>query len=69
MTRHGQSLVGRMILIALTVFVVGGLAIQARATYGAQVTADEPQYLLTAISLGEDFDLNIADEIDDGRFP
>jgi len=68
MTRHGQSLVGRMILIALTVFVVGGLAIQARATYGAQVTADEPQYLLTAISLGEDFDLNIADEIDDGRF-
>ena len=34
-----------------------------RATYGARVTADEPQYLLSAISLVEDGDLDIADEL------
>ena len=34
-----------------------------RSTYGARVTADEPQYLLSAISLVEDGDLDIADEL------
>ena len=34
-----------------------------RAAYGAQTTADEPQYLLTAISLAEDGDLDVADEL------
>ncbi|HSP04590.1 MAG TPA: hypothetical protein VLR27_13855 [Acidimicrobiales bacterium] len=34
-----------------------------RATYGARVTADEPQYLLSAISIVEDGDLDIADEL------
>ena len=29
---------------------------------GARTTADEPQYLLSAISLGEDLDLDISDE-------
>ena len=51
-----ESLKARMFLVALTVSVVAALSIQARATYNAQVTADEPQYLLTALSLGEDFD-------------
>ncbi len=35
----------------------------APATYGARTTADEPQYLLSAISLAEDGDLDIADEL------
>ena len=61
-----ESLKARMFLVALTVSVVAALSIQARATYNAQVTADEPQYLLTALSLGEDFDLDISDEIEDG---
>jgi hypothetical protein len=39
------------------------LAIPARATYGARTTADEPQYLLSALSLAEDHDLWIDDEI------
>ena len=56
------------LLVALVVFGVGLSAIDARATYGARVTADEPQYLLTAISLGEDLDLDISDEIEDERF-
>jgi hypothetical protein len=40
----------------------------ARATYGARVTADEPQYLLSALSLAEDQGLDIADERAEGRF-
>ncbi len=44
------------------------LALPARATYDARTTADEPQYLLTALSLAEDFDLDISDEIDERRF-
>ena len=62
------SLTQRALLVGLSVFVVAALAIQARSTYNAQVTADEPQYLLTAISIGEDFDLDISDEINEGRF-
>ena len=58
-----KSLKARMFLVALTVSFVAALGVQARATYNAQVTADEPQYLLTAISLGEDYDLDISDEI------
>ncbi len=39
------------------------VALPARATYGARTTADEPQYLLSALSLWEDGDLDIADEL------
>jgi hypothetical protein len=44
------------------------VAIPARAVRATQTTADEPQYLLTALSLGEDLDLDISDEIRDRRF-
>jgi hypothetical protein len=54
--------------VALVAAVAAAAGIPARATYGAQVTADEPQYLLTALSLGEDGDLNIADELADERW-
>lgn len=40
----------------------------ARAAYGARVTADEPQYLLSALSLAEDQSLDIADERAEGRY-
>lgn len=39
-----------------------------RATHGAHTTADEPHYLLTAISLAEDADLDVADEIARERY-
>lgn len=55
--RKGLSILG-LIVAAWTM-----IGIAAHATYGARVTADEPQYLLTAISLGHDGDLDIADEI------
>lgn len=57
-----------MVAVGIAVAAVSALAIPARATYGAQVTADEPQYLLSAISLGEDFDLDIGDELAGDRW-
>src|SRR3954471_22475710 len=47
--------------LGVTLWCAAGIPV--RATYGAQTTADEPQYLLTAISLFEDRDLDIADEL------
>ncbi|MDQ3148259.1 MAG: hypothetical protein M3R01_15255, partial [Actinomycetota bacterium] len=44
------------------------LAIGVPATEGAHTTADEPQYLLSATSLAEDGDLDIADELDEERW-
>ena len=44
------------------------VGIDARATYGARVSGDEPQYLLTATSIGEDGNLDIADEIAERRY-
>lgn len=60
---------GRLLLIVggLT-FVVAVAAVDARATYGARTSADEPQYLLTALSLGNDLDLDISDEIENDEF-
>lgn len=43
-------------------------ALDVRATYGARTSADEPQYLLTALSLGTDLDLDISDEIANDEF-
>ena len=52
-------------LLAVLVALPG---IGVRATYGARTTADEPHYLLTAISLAEDRDLDVADELADERW-
>ena len=49
--------------LGLLVFLTAAAGIGVRATYGAQTTADEPQYLLSAISIAEDGDLDIADEL------
>ena len=57
-----------MAAVAVWTFAAALPAIGARATYGAHVSGDEPQYLTTAISIGEDFDLDISDEIDERRF-
>ena len=53
-----------MVAVAALTLLVALLSLDARATYGARTSADEPQYLLTALSLGEDLDLDISDEID-----
>ena len=54
-------------VVGLVVAAWAAVAIPARATVAARTTADEPQYLLTAVSLWEDRDLDIADELDARR--
>lgn len=44
------------------------IALPARATYGARTSADEPQYLLSALSLAEDRDLWVDDELAAERY-
>jgi hypothetical protein len=58
----------RLLLVGLVTFGVSLLAIDARSTYGARVSSDEPQYLITALSLWEDFDLDVSDEIAERRY-
>ena len=58
---------GRVVLGVVT-FLWSCLGLAVPATYGGRVTADEPQYLLSATSLVEDGDLDIADELADERW-
>ena len=44
------------------------LGIGVRATHGANAAVDEPQYLLTALSLWEDGNLDISDELAERRY-
>lgn len=57
-----------LVLFGIAVAAITAIGLGARATYGAQVTADEPQYLLSALSLWEDGDLDISDELAAGRY-
>lgn len=52
-----------MFLLALltTIWCLPGIGV--RATRGTQVSVDEPQYLLSATSLYDDYDLDISDEL------
>lgn len=54
--------------MALAVFLMTLAGIPARATYGAQTSADEPQYLLTALSIAEDGDIDIANQRYSGAY-
>ncbi|MCB1017112.1 MAG: hypothetical protein KDB10_18640 [Acidimicrobiales bacterium] len=54
--------------LALGIAAWTALAVPAHATYGGRTTADEPQYLLSALSLAEDLDLDLSDELRDERW-
>jgi hypothetical protein len=54
---------GLLAAVWLLVTLACAAGASARATPGERLTADEPQYLLSAISLAEDRDLDIADEL------
>jgi hypothetical protein len=56
-----------LVAVALVAAVAASLGIGVRAIEQAEAAVDEPQYLLSALSLAEDGDLNIADELADGR--
>lgn len=56
-------------LIVLVVAVLAALgSMSVRSSYGGWVDVDEPQYLLSALSLAEDGDLDIADELAERRW-
>jgi len=57
-----------MVVVGLLAFAAAAAGMVVPATHGTRTTADEPQYLLTAISLAEDGDLDIADELAAGRW-
>ena len=57
-----------MLVVGVLAFLAAAAGIAVPATHGTWTTADEPQYLLTAISLAEDGDLDIADELAEGRW-
>lgn len=48
--------------------LAAALAAPVRSSFGAQTTGDEPHYLLTAVSLAQDGDLDVADEHAAGRY-
>ena len=64
-----KSFALKLALIFATTFLIAMSAINARATYGAKISVDEPQYLLTALSIYEDFDLDIETFSDNVNFP
>jgi hypothetical protein len=65
---RGSRLWAAVVAVGLLAFAGAAAGIPVRAAHGAQTTADEPQYLLTAISLAEDRDLDVADELAAGRW-
>lgn len=54
--------------VALAAFAFSLWGLPGRASYGAGTTGDEPHYLLTALTLAEDRDLDVSDEIADERY-
>ena len=65
---HLRTPVGVAAGVAVVVAAWAAVAIPARATNSVRTTADEPQYLLTALSLAEDRDLHIDDELADRSY-
>jgi hypothetical protein len=57
-----------MAVVGVLAFLVAAAGIAVSATHTTRTTADEPQYLLTAISLVRDGDLDIADELAEGAW-
>ncbi|GAA3441885.1 hypothetical protein [Planomonospora venezuelensis] len=55
-------------LVAVVATAAALLGIGVRARFGGHVAVDEPQYLLTALSIFEDLDLDITDELAERRW-
>ncbi|HST64756.1 MAG TPA: hypothetical protein VLM05_06180, partial [Mycobacteriales bacterium] len=63
-----RSLSRALLLVGLLTFLAAALGAGVPSTYGGRVAVDEPQYLLSALSLWEDHDLDISDELADRRY-
>ena len=57
-----------MLGAAAAVLVAAGVAAGVRTTNGGHAAVDEPQYLLTALSMWEDRSLDISDELQEERW-
>ena len=57
-----------MLVVGLLAALSAGLGAGVRSTYGGHAAVDEPQYLLSALSLAEDRSLDIADELRERRY-
>jgi hypothetical protein len=57
-----------MVAVAVVAFIAAALGIGVRATFGAHVAVDETQYVLSALSLAEDGNLDISDELAQKRW-
>jgi len=57
-----------MAAAGMVAFVAATLGIGVRATFGAHVAVDETQYVLSALSLAEDRNLDISDELAQQRW-
>ena len=63
-----QSVVIAMVAVFLSAFLAAAAGAPVRSSYGARITGDEPEYLLTAISLGEERSLDVSDELRAQRY-
>jgi hypothetical protein len=66
--RADRRLLRLLLVVALLVTAWTSVGAFARATYGSRTTADEPQYLLSAMSLASDGNLDIAEELRSGAY-
>ncbi|MDP9395852.1 MAG: hypothetical protein M3Q27_17000 [Actinomycetota bacterium] len=66
--RRPAPLVLACLLAGIVATLAAASGIGVRSTYGGNASVDEPQYLLTALSLWEDRDLDIADELAAHRY-
>ena len=57
-----------MVAVAAVAFIAAALGIGVRATFGAHVAVDETQYVLSALSLAEDRNFDISDELAQKRW-
>lgn len=68
MSVDSRTLRVAMAVAGLVAVLVAALGSGVRSTYGGQAAVDEPQYLLTALSLWEDRSLDISDELAEERW-
>lgn len=66
--KQGDRLWRWVLAAAAVVAAAAALGAPARGAWFSRTVADEPQYLLTAVSLWEDGDLDISDELADQRW-
>lgn len=64
----GRRLRLAVVVVGLVAGIAAAASIPVRSSHGAQLTGDEPHYLLTALSLAEDGDLDIAEAYAEERY-